>query len=68
MADEVKKETFVSSATIYSGAAVHGHPPGTALELHPDVAADLRKAGLEQKPEEQKPAEKPQSKASAKGE
>lgn len=49
MADEVKKETFVSTATIYKGGSVDGFAPKTEVELHSDHAEQLRAAGLEHK-------------------
>lgn len=58
MADEPKKETFVSTGTIYKGGMVDGFAPGTEVELHSEHAEQLRAAGLEYKPETAKEAKK----------
>lgn len=55
MPDDVKHETFVSTATIYKPGSGHPFPPGSEVPLHPDHAADFRKAGLEQPKTVQEP-------------
>jgi hypothetical protein len=54
MPEDVKHETFVSTATIYKSGTGQPFPPGSEVNLHPDHAADFRKAGLEHKPEKTK--------------
>lgn len=48
MPEDVKHETFVSTATIYKSGSGLPFPPGSEVTLHPDHASDFRKAGLEQ--------------------
>lgn len=50
MAEPVKLEPFVSTATIYKPGAGHPFPPGTPVHLHPDHAAALRDMKLEAEP------------------
>ena len=55
MPEDVKHETFVSTAIIYKPGAGQPFPPGSEVTLHPDHAADFRKAGLEQPKAVQEP-------------
>lgn len=67
MPDDVKHETFISTATIYKSGSGQPFPPGSEVTLHPDHATDFRKAGLEQPKLVQKPVLTPDKKTASKG-
>lgn len=49
-----QKETFVSTATIYTAGSGLPFTPGTPVPLRASDVEDFRKAGLEQKVEDKK--------------
>jgi hypothetical protein len=57
MPDDPKHETFVSTATIYKPGTGLPFAPGSEVTLHPDHAAEFRKAGLEQPKPIQEPVQ-----------